>query len=92
MKNKKLKQKQRKQKTKITFPQQLQREDLFKCPIWFADEPGFVKDLNKASDSYIEESKKNLKADFDLYTQRIKLIINKRQNELLVYNNILINI
>ena len=65
MKNKKLKQKQRKQKTKITFPQQLQREDLFKCPIWFADEPGFVKDLNKASDSYIEESKKNLKADID---------------------------
>ena len=55
MKNKKLKQKQRKQKTKITFPQQLQREDLFKCPIWFADEPGFVKDLNKAYDSYIEE-------------------------------------
>ena len=65
MKNKKLKQKQRKQKTKITFPQQLQRDDLFKCPIWFADEPGFVKDLNKASDSYIEESKKNLKADID---------------------------
>ena len=65
MKNKKLKQEQRKQKTKITFPQQLQREDLFKCPIWFADEPGFVKDLNKASDSYIEESKKNLKADID---------------------------
>ena len=61
MKNKKLKQKQRKQKTKITFPQQLQREDLFKCPIWFADEPGFVKDLNKASDKYIEQSKKKFK-------------------------------
>ena len=61
MKNKKLKQKQRKQKTKISFPTQLSREDFFKCPIWFADEPGFVKDLNKASDKYIEESKKNLK-------------------------------
>ena len=65
MKNKKLKQKQRKQKTKISFPTQLSREDFFKCPIWFADEPGFVKDLNKASDKYIEESKKNLKKSID---------------------------
>ena len=65
MKNKKLKQKQRKQKTKINFPKQLSREDFFKCPIWFADEPGFVKDLNKASDKYIEESKKNLKKSID---------------------------
>ena len=48
-----------------TFPQQLNREDLFKCPIWFADEPAFVDDLNKASDKYIEESKKNLKKDID---------------------------
>ena len=48
-----------------TFPQQLNREDLFKCPIWFADEPTFVDDLNKASDKYIEESKKNLKKDID---------------------------
>ena len=48
-----------------TFPQQLIREDLFKCPIWFADEPAFVDDLNKASDKYIEESKKNLKKDID---------------------------
>ena len=48
-----------------TFPQQLNREDLFKCPIWFADDPTFVDDLNKASDKYIEESKKNLKKDID---------------------------
>jgi len=65
MKNKKLKQKQRKQKNKITFPQQLTREEYFKCPMWFGDEPRFVKDLNKASDPYIEESKKNLKTDID---------------------------
>jgi len=39
-------------KTKIEFPKQLNREDLFSCPIWFADEPGFVKDLNKFSDPY----------------------------------------
>ena len=32
-----------------TFPTQLSREDYFKCPIWFADSPQFVKDLNKAS-------------------------------------------
>ena len=46
-----------------TFPTQLAREDYFKCPIWFADAPQFVKDLNKASDKYIEASKKNLKKD-----------------------------
>ena len=63
MKKKKLK--QRKQKNKISFPQELTREEFFKCPIWFADEPGFVKDLNKASDKYIEQSKKNLKKSID---------------------------
>ena len=46
-----------------TFPTQLNREDYFKCPIWFADAPQFVKDLNKVSDKYIEEAKKNLKKD-----------------------------
>ena len=56
MKNKKLKE---------TFPQQLNREDHFKCPIWFADEPKFVNKLNKASDKYIEESKKALKKSID---------------------------
>ena len=43
------------------YPKQLQREDYFKCPIWFADEPAFVNSLNKASDKYIKESKKLLK-------------------------------
>ena len=46
-----------------TFPTQLHREDYFKCPIWFADAPRFVEDLNKASDAYIETAKKNLKKD-----------------------------
>ena len=55
----------KKKKQKLSFPQQLAREDLFKCPIWFAKEPGFVDDLNKASDAYIEESKKLLKKDID---------------------------
>ena len=57
MKNRKLKQKRRIEKKKRSFPQQLNREDLFKCPVWFADEPAFVDDLNKASDKYIEDSK-----------------------------------
>ena len=66
MKNKKLKQKQRKQrKDQASYPQQLQVEEYFKCPIWFADVPEFVKDLNKASDKYIEASKKNLKETID---------------------------
>ena len=66
MKNKKLKQKQRKQnKAQLSFPKQLNIEEYFKCPIWWADAPEFVKDLNKASDKYIEESKKNLKETID---------------------------
>ena len=61
---KKKKAKARKQKIKkeiISYPKQLQVEEYFKCPIWFADQPEFVDDLNKASDKYIEISKKNLK-------------------------------
>ena len=48
-----------------TFPQQLKLEEYFKCPIWFADEPTFVDDLNKASDPYIKISKDNLKKNID---------------------------
>ena len=44
---------------KNNFPKQLTREDYFKCPIWHAEEPSFVKSLNKASDKYIKQSKKN---------------------------------
>ena len=66
MKNKKLKQKQRKiKKDQASYPQQLQLEEYFKCPIWFANAPEFVKNLNKASDKYIEASKKNLKETID---------------------------
>ena len=66
MKNKKLKQKQRKQKKdQASYPQKLILEDYFKCPIWWGDAPEFVKNLNKTSDKYIEESKKNLKETID---------------------------
>ena len=48
-----------------TFPTQLIREDYFKCPVWFADEPAFIDKLNTASNKYIEAAKKNLKKDID---------------------------
>jgi len=44
-----------------SFPTQLNRENYFQCPVWFADAPQFVENLNKASDSYIEKSKKEMK-------------------------------
>ena len=49
----------------VTYPTQLNREDYFKCPIWFADEPKFVNNLNKASDKYIDIARKNLQSDID---------------------------
>ena len=49
----------------ITYPQHLNREEYFKCPIWFGDAPKFVNDINKASDKYIEESKKISKPKID---------------------------
>jgi len=64
MKKKKSK-KQKVKKEVVGYPQQLQLEEYFKCPIWFADEPAFVDNLNKASDKYIEVSKKNLKPAVD---------------------------
>ena len=60
-----MKTKNKKIKQELQFPKQLNREDYFKCPIWFADEPVFVNTLNKASDSYIKEAKKRLKPDID---------------------------
>ena len=57
----KKKKKRIKKPTKVTYPTQLNREDYFKCPIWFADAPEFEKKLNDASDKYIEASKETLK-------------------------------
>ncbi len=64
MKKKKAKARKQKVKKEVAgYPQQLQLEEFFKCPIWFADEPKFVDSLNKASDKYIEESK-NIKTSY----------------------------
>ena len=46
---------------KKEYPLQLTRDDLFRCPLWVGDAPEFVKELNKASDPYILQAKKNLK-------------------------------
>ena len=54
----------------MSFPKQLQLEEYFKCPIWWADEPKFVKKLNKASDKYIKQSQKNLKESIDKRNKR----------------------
>ena len=54
-----------KKKKKKSYPLQLSREEYFKSPIWWADEPSFVNDLNKSSDSYIEEAKKVMKEKID---------------------------
>ena len=60
-----MKKKKIKKLKKTIYPKKLNREDYFKCPIWFADEPKFVNNLNKASDIYIDESKKNLQSIID---------------------------
>ena len=67
MKKKKIK----KPKT-IIFPQKLNRQDYFKCPIWFADEPKFVNELNNASDKYIDTAKKNLQPNIDKHNKANK--------------------
>ena len=59
------KKKTKKLKAELNFPKQLLRDDLFSCPIWYGDELGFVNELNNASDSYIEEAKKNFKKVID---------------------------
>jgi hypothetical protein len=53
------------------YPKQLQLEQYFASPIWWADEPKFVDALNKASDKYIEASKKNLKPAIDKRNKKL---------------------
>ena len=57
--------KKKKRIKKPSYPKQLNREDYFKCPIWFADAPEFVSEIDKASDKYIDEAIKNLQPDID---------------------------
>ena len=57
--------KKKKRIKKPSYPKELSREDHFKCPIWFADSPKFVSEIDKASDKYIEAAKKTLQPDID---------------------------
>jgi len=57
--------KKKKKIKKPKYPQQLNREDYFKCPIWFGDAPEFVSEIDKASDKYIEAAKKTMQPDID---------------------------
>ena len=54
---------------KPSYPQKLNREDYFKCPIWFADETKFVNILNSASDKYIDAARKNLQPNIDKHNK-----------------------
>ena len=54
------------------FPKQLNRESLFPTPIWIADEPAFVNELNKASDPFINEAKKRDKKDIEKRNKEYK--------------------
>tara|TARA_R110000803_G_scaffold65973_1_gene127252 strand:- start:47 stop:748 length:702 start_codon:yes stop_codon:yes gene_type:complete len=83
-----MKKKTKKTKQQLIFPKELAREDLFPCPIWHADEPNFVEKLNKASDPYIELSKKNLKKTID---ERNKKFGNKGDMGQVFHSTSLIN-
>ena len=67
-----MKKKKIKKLKKTIFPQKLNREDYFKCPIWFADELKFVDSLNNASDKYIDTAKKNLQPNIDKHNKTNK--------------------
>ena len=64
--------KKKKRIKKPKYPKQLNREDYFKCPIWFADAPEFVSEIDKASDKYIDEARKNLQPDIDKRNKKNK--------------------
>ena len=72
----------------MIFPKQLNLEQYFASPIWWADEPKFVKKLNKASDKYIKQSQKNLKSTID---ERNKKLGNKGDMGHVFHSTSLIN-
>ena len=67
-----MKKKKIKKLKKTIYPKKLNREDYFKCPIWFADELKFVDSLNNASDSYIDKARKNLQPEIDKINKQNK--------------------
>ena len=57
--------KKKKKIKKLKYPEKLNREEYFKCPIWFGDAPEFVSEIDKASDKYIEVAKKTMQPNID---------------------------
>ena len=52
----------------------LRKENLFSSPVWYADAPEFVNDLNKKCEPYIKKGKERVKTQIK---QRSKIIKNK---------------
>ena len=46
---------------KKKLPEKLYLEEYFACPIWYADAPEYVDELNKASNPFIVSSKESMK-------------------------------
>jgi len=70
----------------MNYPKQLNREDLFPCPIWFADEPNLVKPINKICDKHIKKSKKIFSKGIQERNKKWK--INTDRNTVYHSNNI----
>ena len=73
---------------KKEYPKILKRSDVFPTPIWHQDCPEFVNELNKASDPYIEQSKKYLKKEIN---ERNKKYGNKGDAGKVFHSTTLIN-
>ena len=64
MKKKKAKARKQKVKKEIIeegYPKQLAREQYFACPVWYADQDKYVKELNKSFNKIINDKLKPLK-------------------------------
>jgi len=47
----------------LKFPKTLIRENYFISPIWYADAPEFIEELNEASEPYIQTAKEKIQKD-----------------------------
>tara|TARA_R110002051_G_scaffold94657_1_gene164568 strand:- start:3885 stop:4547 length:663 start_codon:yes stop_codon:yes gene_type:complete len=52
------------------FPTSLNRSNIFPSPIWMGDAPEYVKQINKISDPYIKQARKNFKKDISARNKR----------------------
>tara|TARA_R110000796_G_scaffold60057_1_gene138617 strand:- start:265 stop:927 length:663 start_codon:yes stop_codon:yes gene_type:complete len=64
------------------------KEEYFKTPIYWLDKPEWVKGLNKSSDPFIKEAKKNINKDILI---RNKKFGNKKDHGFVAHSNSLTN-